>query len=278
MEAPLKVEGVWKRFGRTLALRGVNLSVEGPGLHVLYGPNGSGKSTLIRIILGIYKPSRGRVLLYGVEPYRDPRVAGRLVASGLEGAWVPPYLSGKALALAYAAERGVPVEVVEDYAGRLGVTGYWGRPVYTYSMGMRKRLLLALALAGAREARMLVLDEPYTLLDRDSLALVSEMIAEAAGRIPVIVATHIITEAERRAERLILMESGNVARVVERGEAGAYRCPLGVEEAARRHASRHGGGLLVDYSLGELVVYGVPEPPGEGCEPIIYASRGVPWG
>ena len=74
------------------------------------------------------------------------------------------------------------------------------------------------------------------------------------------------------------MESGRVARVVERGEAGAYRCPLGLEEAARSLASRHGGGLIVDYSLGELVVYGVPEPPGEGCEPVIHAPGAATGG
>ena len=269
MAAPLVVSGLWKRFGRTLALRGVDLHIEEPGLYVLYGPNGSGKSTLIRIVLGLMRPSRGRVFLYGVEPYKKPRRASRLAASALEGAWIPPYLSGRSVAEALSAERGIPFRLVEEYAARLGVTEYWNRLTYTYSMGMRKRFLLALAFAAASRARMLVLDAPYTPLDKNSLEKTSALVAEYAGNMPVIVATHILTTAEQAAARIIMLESGRIRRIVDRSSSRAYRCPVELEEEARALARRHGGRIVVDYNSERLIVYGVPEPPGEGCEGIL---------
>lgn len=266
MDPPLVIEDLWKRYGRTTALQGVSFSVGGPGLYVLFGPNGSGKSTLIRIVLGISRPSRGRVLVYGLEPYRKPGAISGIVAAAIEGSWVPPYLPGRLLAETLSIERGIPFSVIEKYATELGITAYWDRLSYTYSMGMRKRLLLALAFASAEHARMLVLDEPYTLLDQESLRRASSIIAGIASRIPVIVATHILTEAESRASEVIILESGRVARILKRGEEEIYKCPLELEEEARVLAKRFGGRLIIDYSRGELVVYGVPQAPGEACE------------
>lgn len=266
---PLVVEDLWKRYGRTTALRGVSFSIEGPGLHVLFGPNGSGKSTLIRIVLGVSRPSRGRVLVYGLEPYRSPGTISGIVAAAIEGSWVPPYLPGKLLAEVLSIERGIPFDIIEKYAAELGVTTYWDRLSYTYSMGMRKRLLLALAFASAERARMLILDEPYTLLDTESLRRASSIIAYTASRIPVVVATHILTEAESRASEVIILEAGRVARIIRRGEEDIYRCPLELEEEARILAKRFGGRLIIDYSRKELVVYGVPQAPGEACEGVL---------
>ncbi|MEB3805938.1 MAG: ABC transporter ATP-binding protein [Desulfurococcales archaeon] len=253
-------EGVWKRYGLWYALRDVSFSFTGPGLLLVYGPNGSGKTTLAKIILGLARPSRGRVIVGGVDPATQPRRVQGMIANLLEGVAVPSWLTGRELARYYARTRGVPWSLVVEEAETLGVTGYWGRVIAGYSMGMRKKLLLALALAGSREAEALLLDEPYTFLDAASRERVAERIRSVSREKTVVVATHLITGAEEEAREALVLDNGRLVARLRRSESGVVACPR--ERAWETEA---------EYCLprrGEAVCYRPRRVPA-GCRPVL---------
>jgi len=206
----LLVEDVWKKLGNDWAVRGVTFTCRGPGLLSLRGPNGSGKSTLARLILGIHAPTRGRILVDGVDPSRRPREVQLRVASAVEGSWLPPHAKGVELAREYSRARTISWESIEEAARLMGATRYWHRRIYTYSMGMRKRLQLALALAAASTAPVLLLDEPYTLLDRETREILAGKLVELSQHKLAITITHITTRAEESAEATIILEQGRI--------------------------------------------------------------------
>ena len=263
---------MWKRYWRTWALKGVSLSISEPGIYVLYGPNGSGKSTLIRVLLGVTRPTRGRVRVLGMDPsWRPGRVLHR-VSAALEGAAIPPYMSGVESVAAVAEARGLSVNVFFAAAEALGVIRYWRRPVYTYSMGMRKRLLLATALGLAfhKSIRVLFLDEPYTLLDQDSRNTVSNLVIRLSQRIPIVIATHVITRAEETASSLIVLEEGTIAKVYRRDSVNSYFCPLSDEalELARSNAGLYKE-IVIRRDESRVIFVEGPSPGLRGCEKII---------
>ena len=264
----LLLSGAGKRYGSTWALRNVSLTIEKPGLYVLYGPNGSGKSTLIKLILGLTRPSTGKVMVCGFDPSWRPGRVLRLVSHAIEGAAVPPYMEGRELARAIAEARHVSLQHIEEAAQGLGVTEYWSRYIYTYSMGMRKKLLLAIALGLAREAAMLVLDEPYTLLDERSKRTASTMISQLSKRMPVIVATHIFSRAEETAETVYVLEGGAIKNVISRSTSLAYRCPL-TRRLLSLIENKEAIKASIDWAREEAILEGPQRPPLEECTRII---------
>jgi len=227
MTCRIRLRGVSKRYMTTWALRDVSLEIEGKGIYVLYGHNGSGKSTIIKILTGITRPTKGKVEVCGHDPGIRPSKVLRHLAAAIEGSGLPPYLSGEELAQAVGKERGIDTTSIREAAQGLEVTEYWRRPIFTYSMGMRKKLLLsiALGLAFGGGARALVLDEPYTLLDVDSVGRVSELIQRVGSHVTVVVATHIITRAEESARAVFVLRNGRIVRVLSRERSPIFECP-----------------------------------------------------
>ncbi|MEB3859604.1 MAG: ABC transporter ATP-binding protein, partial [Desulfurococcales archaeon] len=176
-----EARGVWKRYGATVALSEVTVDYDA-GLNLIMGPNGSGKSTLLRILVGLTKPSKGIVRSFGVDPWRHRTGILKRTGLAVEGQYLPPLAPGREYLRLFAKNRGLGWSELERIAGELGVTGYWDKPIASYSMGMRKRILLAQAFLGARDA--LVLDEPYTLLDPRTVGVVNKLIEEHARDIP----------------------------------------------------------------------------------------------
>ncbi len=217
------LRNVWKRYGATIALRGVSLEL-GRGLSVIVGPNGSGKTTLVRVMLGLAKPDRGEVEALGVDPWRHRgRVLGR-VGVAIEGMALPWWLSGFDALRLYSRRWGVEWSSIEEAATLLGVTSYWKRPIISYSAGMRKRLILAMAFSGTREA--VVLDEPYTLLDRSTIEVVDGLVARLSREVPVVVASHMVTDSMAQARQAVVLHEGSVVAVASVEDlAGDYACP-----------------------------------------------------
>ena len=223
MDTVFRAEDVWKRYGATLALRGVSLEI-GRGLSVLVGPNGSGKSTLLRILTGLAKPDKGVVESLGLDPWRHRDKLLKRIGVVFEGMQLPWWLSGRdALELLASKRSPGSFDSVKEYAEILGVTEYWSRSIRGYSMGMRKKLMLAAGFGLAEEA--LVLDEPYTLLDAHSVRLVDEIVAKISQSIPVVVATHVITTRIMMANKAIMLIDGSVAATFpEKGPSRGYIC------------------------------------------------------
>jgi ABC-2 type transport system ATP-binding protein len=199
---------VTKKFGATKALDNVSVEFE-RGLNILLGPNGSGKSTLLKLWSGLLKPTKGEVRVYGLDPWRHRARVMERISVFFEDLQAPWWLSGEEYARIVAEKRGTPWSRVREYAYRLGVSSYWSRLIRGYSSGMKKKLMLLTVLSADSEGY--ILDEPYTLLDKDALRVIDEIIAEKVkeGRV-VVIATHILTGVEKLVKGFAILFNGRV--------------------------------------------------------------------
>jgi ABC-type multidrug transport system ATPase subunit/membrane protease YdiL (CAAX protease family) len=206
--AVLSFEGVEKRFGSTVALRGLDLSIGRGELVALLGPNGAGKTTLASLVLGLRRPTAGRVRVLG----RDPRQWRSRIGIGAtpQEMGFPPTLRAREI-LAFARMHAAAAPPVAELAGRFGLEEVMSRRAGALSGGQRRRLALALAFACAPE--LVVLDEPTTGLDvearRSAWAAIAAFAAEGGT---VLFATHHLEEAHALAGRVIVLAKGAVVR------------------------------------------------------------------
>ncbi|GAB6148331.1 ABC transporter ATP-binding protein [Stetteria hydrogenophila] len=229
------MEGVEKRVGGRLVLRGVSLEVRAGEVHVLAGPNGAGKTTSIRVLLGLLKPDAGRVSLLGSPPGSLAGEASRLIGYLPEDAEVYERLTGWENLLFYARlYAGSRREVVEIARRGAEISGLpWEvlrRRAGEYSKGMKRRLLLARALM--HQPRLAVLDEPTSGLDVFSAVRVREAVKSMASRgTAFLVTTHNLLEASLVADRVTFIAGGRTVFTGTPGEALERYGASNLEEA-----------------------------------------------
>ncbi|WP_331272953.1 ABC transporter ATP-binding protein [Motilibacter deserti] len=244
--APVVLDNVSKWFGDTVALSDVSYELF-PGVTGLLGHNGAGKSTTLSLMAGWTSPSQGTVRVLGRDPRAEPKVhEGLGVVPDSEGLW--PFLTARQTVELLASQRGVAAAGAAAKAAleRVGLTEAADRKVAGFSKGMRQRVKLAQALA--HDPAVLLLDEPLNGLDpaqrRADVELIRRLGAE--GR-TVLVSSHILTEVERMASRLLVVVNG---RLVAEGTAEGIRDLMTDRPRTVRistdDARRLGGLLLAD--------------------------------
>jgi ABC-2 type transport system ATP-binding protein len=214
-------ENVSKFYGDVLGVNRVNLSIP-PGITGLVGPNGSGKTTLMNLLVGLIRPSRGRVSVFGLTP-ENPEELFRLVGYASQYDAFPPGLTGYQFVESYLRVHGFPAQQAEAMAWkaieRVGLVEAAGRKVAGYSKGMRQRIRLAQALA--HEPSVMVLDEPLNGLDPMARAEAIDLFRELAdGGLHVIVSSHILHEVDLISDQVVLINGGYI---VAEGEIGDVR-------------------------------------------------------
>ena len=211
--AAAQFQGVTKQYGRVTALDDMTLEIERGEIFGLLGPNGAGKTTTLQVLLGLTRPERGRVRVFGREPDRDAATVRALTGVVMQQTALDIFLTGRENVLLQAALYNLPRSRRAERTGEVlawaGLTEAADRLVSTYSGGMKRRLDLAIGVL--HEPRLLILDEPTLGLDIQTRSLLWQLIRDmkAAGT-TVILTTHYLEEANQLCDRVGILKEGRV--------------------------------------------------------------------
>ncbi|GHF39194.1 ABC transporter ATP-binding protein [Deinococcus metalli] len=206
MTNAIELTGVDKTFGKVTALRGLTLDIRAGELTALLGPNGAGKTTAISLMLGLGAPTAGQVRVLGGNPRQDD--VRRRIGSMPQESALPPALTVREAVELFARFYPAPLGTAQALAlADLGSVA--GRRAGALSGGQKRRLAFALAVVG--NPQVLLIDEPTTGMDAQSRqafwAAVTDL--KDAGR-TILLTTHYLEEAERAADRVVVMNAGAV--------------------------------------------------------------------
>jgi ABC-2 type transport system ATP-binding protein len=216
----LRIAGLEKRYASGLqALKGIDLDIRAGEIFALLGPNGAGKTTLISIVCGIVTPSGGTVTVGGHDIQRDYRAARSLIGLVPQELTITPF---ETVWQTVAFSRGLfgkPAnpEYVEKVLRDLALWDRRKSKIVTLSGGMKRRVLIAKALA--HEPKVLFLDEPTAGVDVELRGHMWQVVRELrASGVTIILTTHYIEEAELMADRVGVINKGELVLVEEKAE------------------------------------------------------------
>ena len=218
MSAPIEISGLRKSFGTTVALDGLDLTVEQGEIHGFLGPNGAGKSTTIRVLLGLLRADGGQARLLGGDPWTDVAQLHRRIAY-VPGdvALCPNLTGGEVIDLLARLRGGLNAARRDDLLARFDLDPT--KKCRAYSKGNRQKVALVAALSS--DAELLLFDEPTAgldpLMDRVFRDYVDEVRTE--GR-TVLLSSHILSEVEALCDRVSIIRAG---RTVESGSLAQLR-------------------------------------------------------
>ncbi|TMK71246.1 MAG: ABC transporter ATP-binding protein [Actinobacteria bacterium] len=281
--APIEVRALSKRYGRVVAVDGVDLTIEAGDVFGYLGPNGAGKTTSLRMMLGLIRPSAGSVRIFG----RDPQLSVTAlegVAGFVEAPCFYPYLSGRRNLELCAALDGLHSAVVTRIDEVLDTVGLAERAkdkVRGYSHGMRQRLGIASALL--RRPRLLVLDEPTTGLDPAGMRDMRELVRDLATRgITVLLSSHLLAEVDELCNRVAIIRHG---RIAYEGSLAELRRTAGLSYRLRTTDDQRAGTILaergdithVGTDSGGVLTFKVVDEPvvGDLSRALAHAGAGV---
>jgi ABC-2 type transport system ATP-binding protein len=226
----LRTRDLTKRYGERIAVSNLNLDGRRGDVLGFLGPNGAGKTTTIRMLLGLIRPTAGSVEILGMDVGREGARALPHVGALVEQPALYPWLSGREnVRVVGDALGGVPEQRIDDTLDLVGLHGRDRDRVKTYSLGMKQRLALALALL--TDPDLLVLDEPTNGLDPAGIVEMRDLLRQLAaqGKL-VFISSHALGEVQQMCSRIAVISEGRLmteASVEELTRAhGAYLVTL----------------------------------------------------
>jgi ABC-type multidrug transport system ATPase subunit len=200
----LDIKNLHKHYGAHHALDGVDLAVREGEIYGLLGPNGAGKTTLMKTVLGLQRPTSGSITLFG-KPHSRPLLAEVGALIEMPGLW--SHLDAVTHLRLHAKLRGVPLERIETVIDQVQLGEVRHRRVAKYSLGMRWRLGIAIALLA--QPRLLILDEPTNGLDpigvREMRGIIRSL---AATGTTVLISSHQLSEIAQICDRVGVVVAG----------------------------------------------------------------------
>ncbi len=205
----LLIDNIEKSYGKKRVCDGISLRLR-PGVIGLLGANGAGKTTLMRMICGVLSPDSGKITLDGIDVSRE---AFRDALGYLPQSFgYYPSFTGREFLLYVSALKGLSKNEAErkteELLALVNLSEVADKKIKTYSGGMKQRLGIAEALLN--DPKLLVLDEPTSGLDPGERARFREMIAEKGKNAVVLFSTHIVSDIELIADRILLMKDGHI--------------------------------------------------------------------
>ncbi|HLL55878.1 MAG TPA: ABC transporter ATP-binding protein [Myxococcaceae bacterium] len=207
----IELTGLSKRFGTTLAVNAVSLSVERGSCYGLIGPNGAGKTTTFSMMCGFLKPSAGQIRILDVDP-SQPGALKRKVGVLPQDAVLPPWARVGWLLTYWAKLSGLdaPEREAREALDKVGLPETWNKLAGALSHGMGKRVAMAQALMGSPP--VVLLDEPTAGLDPKIAAQVRQVIREMAGKQTVVVSSHNLQELEELCDGAAILDRGKLVQ------------------------------------------------------------------
>jgi ABC-2 type transport system ATP-binding protein len=210
----IRIEGLQKSYGRFTAVKGIDLHVRRGEVFGFLGPNGAGKTTTMKIVAGLLKPTRGRVLVDGVDAALDPVTCKRKIGYIPDRPYLYERLTGREFLGFVGGIYGMAEEEVHARGDELlaffGLQHFGGELIEGYSHGMKQRLTLAAALL--HRPVLLVVDEPMVGLDPAGAKLIKQVFRRYAGEgRTVFMSTHTLEVAEAICDRVAIVDKGEIA-------------------------------------------------------------------
>jgi len=257
----IETKGLAKHYGSTVAVAGIDLSVQRGEVIGLLGPNGAGKTTTILMLLGLTEPSEGSVRILGRDPLRQPLEVKREVGYLPDAVGFYDAMTGREN-LAYTARlagmsRDLARERIAAALDKVRLVDVADRPVDTYSRGMRQRLGIAEFLM--RDCRVAILDEPTSGLDPQSTQELLDLIQQLSrDGMTILLSSHMLDVVQSICHRIALFNKGRI------GFVGT------VEELAARIG---GGAFVVDVEAEGIELAGVAAS-AEGVKSVSSITNG----
>ena len=250
------------RGGRTVAVDDLDLQVPAGGVHGFLGPNGSGKTTTIKMLLGLARPSRGDMRLFGLQvPARLPEVIDRVGAVVEEPRFVPNFSGRKNLTL-LARSIGVPRSSVDSALRQVDLADRAREDYRSYSLGMRQRLAIAAALLKSPD--LLILDEPTNGLDPAGIHGIREMVRSLGeSGVTVLLSSHILAEVQQVCHSVSIVGNGRLlasGKVSDLLGENVSRTRVGVADPRGARHFLETAGYTVSVEGDHLVVEGHQQP------------------
>lgn len=212
-EPAVSARALHKRYGRQVALAGLDLEIHRGQVVGLLGPNGAGKTTTVKILTGLVRPTSGTATLFG-EPAGHP-AARRRLGYLPEHFRFPEWLTGMQLLRYHARLAGHDprreADRLDGLLERVGLAGRGDERIRAYSKGMTQRLGLAQALVGGPD--LVLLDEPTSAMDPLGRREIRTLIADLAGEgVALLLNSHMLSEIEMVCDHVIVIDRGRTLR------------------------------------------------------------------
>ena len=219
----IELNDLTKRYGSTLAVDRLSLSVEKGEIFGFIGPNGAGKTTTIRMMAGVLGPTAGTVRISGIDMDSEPEAAKRLIGFIPDRPFLYEKLTGmeflRFVSDLYGFTDGLFRKRAEELLIRFSLYDWSDHLIEAYSHGMKQRLIIASALL--HEPRVIIVDEPMVGLDPAGIRMVKDLLRELAeGGTTIFMSTHTLEIAEDLCNRIGVIHHG---RLVALGSTGDLR-------------------------------------------------------
>lgn len=231
-----------KTYGTTRVVDGVELKVPEGAVYGFLGPNGAGKSTTMKMILGLVRPSAGEVDILSERMSRANRleILSQL-GSLIESPSCYKHLTARENLDIIRRLKGLPAEAVDEALETVGLTTTGKKPAGQFSLGMKQRMGIALAIMG--NPRLVLLDEPTNGLDPEGIHVMRAFIRTLPERCgtTVLVSSHLLSEVEQMADHLGIISQG---KMVWQGSLASLKAQAKRHLAFRTTDNRHAASLL----------------------------------
>jgi ABC-2 type transport system ATP-binding protein len=212
----VQVEHLTKRYGLLTALDDLSLDVPRGEILALVGPNGAGKTTALKLMVGLMSPTKGRVMIAGLDAHRQPLEVKRLLGFIPDQAFLYDQQTVEEFLNFVGAIRGLDRERLIRHGTALvelfGLGGLLSTRIGSLSYGMKSRVVLIASLL--HEPAVLIMDEPFFGLDPQTLRLMKQLLGERARQgMTVLLSTHQLGVAEDLAHRIAVVANGRLVAV-----------------------------------------------------------------